>query len=52
VYSRFSPFGSIVKILIFEKGEMTKFFLEYLEIENAVKVKNKSNIGKKLLGWF
>lgn len=30
MFARFSPFGPIIKILIFEKGEVTKFFLEFL----------------------
>lgn len=38
VFARFSPFGPIIKILIFEKGEVTKFFLEYLQLEDAVRV--------------
>lgn len=38
VFARFSPFGPIVKILIFEKGEVTKFFLEYLQVEDAFRV--------------
>jgi hypothetical protein len=32
VFARFSPFGPIIKILIFEKGEVTKFFLEYMQL--------------------
>jgi hypothetical protein len=41
VFARFSPFGPIVKILIFEKGEVTKFFLEYLQVEDAFRVPAK-----------
>lgn len=31
VYERFSRFGSIVKVLIFEKGEVTKLFVEFTD---------------------
>lgn len=31
VYERFSKFGSIVKVLIFEKGEVTKLFVEFTD---------------------
>lgn len=29
VYSRFSPHGNVLRILIFERGEVTKFFIEF-----------------------
>lgn len=29
IYARFAPFGHIIKILIFERGEVTKFFIEF-----------------------
>lgn len=38
IYDKFRRFGNIVKLLIFDKGEVTKFFIEYSEIEQAVKV--------------
>lgn len=40
VFARFSPFGPIVKILIFEKGEVTKFFLEFQRVDDAAKVRS------------
>ena len=42
VFARFSPFGPIVKILIFEKGEVTKFFLEFHNVDDATKVPSAS----------
>lgn len=38
IYEKFKRFGSIIKLLIFEKGEVTKFFIEYSDLEQAVKV--------------
>lgn len=38
VYERFSKFGSIVKVLIFEKGEVTKLFVEFTEKSFAQQV--------------
>lgn len=38
VYSRFSPHGHILKILIFERGEVTKFFIEFSDVPSAEKV--------------
>ncbi len=35
---KFQQFGTIIKMLIFEKGEVTKLFVEYAEIDHAVKV--------------
>ena len=29
IYDKFKGFGNIVKILIFEKSEVTKFFIEF-----------------------
>jgi hypothetical protein len=31
IYERFSKYGSIFKVLIFEKGEVTKLFVEFTE---------------------
>lgn len=39
VYERFSKFGSIVKVLIFEKGEVTKLFVEFTEKAFAQQVR-------------
>ena len=38
IYERFSKFGSIVKVLIFEKGDVTKLFIEFYEIPSAQQV--------------
>lgn len=38
VLARFSAFGPIIKILIFERGEVTKFFIEYAHVESAEQV--------------
>lgn len=38
VYERFSKFGSIVKVLIFEKGEVTKLFVEFTDKSFAQQV--------------
>lgn len=38
IYDKFRPFGSIIKLLIFEKGEVTKFFIEFAEVEQASRV--------------
>jgi hypothetical protein len=38
IFARFSPFGPIIKILIFEKGEVTKFFIEFSELQEAENV--------------
>jgi hypothetical protein len=35
IYERFSRFGSFLKVLIFEKGEVTKLFVEFAEREHA-----------------
>ena len=29
IHNKFQKFGTILKLLIFEKGEVTKFFVEY-----------------------
>lgn len=39
IHDKFRRFGNIVKLLIFEKGEVTKFFIEFSEVEQAAKVK-------------
>jgi hypothetical protein len=33
LYQLFCPFGSIAKILIFEKAKVWKTFIEYCEVE-------------------
>ena len=38
IRSKFEKFGTIKKLLIFEKGEVTKFFIELDEVENAAHV--------------
>ena len=38
VYERFSRFGSIIKVLIFEKGEVTKLFVEFTDKSFAQQV--------------
>jgi hypothetical protein len=38
IHDKFRRFGNIVKLLIFEKGEVTKFFIEYSDLDQAVKV--------------
>lgn len=38
VFDRFSPFGNIIKILIFERGEVTKFFIEFTQVPEAENV--------------
>ena len=38
IRSKFEKFGAIKKLLIFEKGEVTKFFIELDEVENAAQV--------------
>lgn len=38
IQSKFEKFGTITKLLIFEKGEVTKFFIEYEEIDFAMRV--------------
>lgn len=38
VYEKFSRYGSIIKVLIFEKGEVTKLFVEYAEQDSAEQV--------------
>ena len=38
IRSKFEKFGAIKKLLIFEKGEVTKFFIELDEAENAAQV--------------
>jgi hypothetical protein len=38
VYERFSKFGSIIKVLIFEKGEVTKLFVEFTDKSFAQQV--------------
>lgn len=42
VYEKFKPFGAIVKLLIFEKSEVTKLFIEYAEIQQAENVRKPS----------
>lgn len=39
VYARFQEFGSIIRLLIFERKEVTKMFIEYENVEEAVKVR-------------
>jgi hypothetical protein len=39
IFARFSTFGPIVKILIFERGDVTKFFLEFTFVESAEQVR-------------
>jgi hypothetical protein len=39
IHDKFRRFGNIVKLLIFEKGEVTKFFIEYSQIEQAIRVR-------------
>jgi hypothetical protein len=31
IYEKFNRFGAIIKVLIFDKGEVTKLFVEYNE---------------------
>lgn len=38
IYERFSKFGSIIKVLIFEKGEVTKLFVEFTDKQHAQQV--------------
>lgn len=38
IYERFSKFGSIIKVLIFEKGEVTKLFVEFTDKQFAQQV--------------
>ena len=38
IYEAFSKYGTILKILIFEKGEVTKLFVEFAGAESAVVV--------------
>jgi hypothetical protein len=38
VYERFSKYGPIIKVLIFEKGEVTKLFVEFTEQSSAQQV--------------
>jgi hypothetical protein len=38
IYARFAPFGYIIKILIFERGEVTKFFVEFASLDDAERV--------------
>lgn len=38
IRSKFEKFGNITKLLIFDKGEVTKFFIEYEEVEQAIQV--------------
>ena len=38
IRAKFEKFGAIKKLLIFEKGEVTKFFIELDEVENAAQV--------------
>lgn len=39
IRAKFEKYGKITKLLIFEKGEVTKFFIEYDEIDSAMKVR-------------
>jgi hypothetical protein len=38
IKTKFDKFGKIKELLIFEKGEVTKFFIEYEELDAATKV--------------
>lgn len=38
IYDRFRVFGNIVRLLIFDRGEVTKLFVEFGEVEQAVEV--------------
>jgi hypothetical protein len=38
IYDKFRKFGNIIKLLIFEKNEVTKFFIEFAEVDQAVNV--------------
>ena len=35
LHQMFSQFGTVKKILIFERGKVNKAFVEYLDIQNA-----------------
>lgn len=45
LFSLFSKFGEIKKILIFERGKANKAFIEYLEVRCAIAAR-KEMIGK------
>jgi hypothetical protein len=38
VFAKFAPYGTIIRILIFERGEVTKFFIEFESISSAMQV--------------
>ena len=38
IYEKFSKYGPIVKVLIFEKGEVTKLFIEFSDQSSAQQV--------------
>ncbi len=38
VYDKFKTYGNIVRLLIFEKHEVTKLFVEYGELQHAINV--------------
>lgn len=52
IRSKFEKFGNITKLLVFEKGEVTKFFIEYEEINFAVKVQAYTYLGQASFGWY
>lgn len=41
VYGLFSVYGKISKVLIFERSEVTKLFVEFLSLEDSEMAKNK-----------
>ena len=38
IYEKFHPFGTIVRVLIFEKRDVTKLFVEFATHEQALMV--------------
>lgn len=41
VYSKFSPYGRVSKVLIFERSEVTKLFVEFESLEDSETAKGK-----------
>lgn len=49
VYEKFKGFGNIVRLLIFEKHEVTKLFVEYSELQQAINV--RMNLFRHATSW-
>lgn len=50
IYERFRVFGNIVRLLIFERGEVTKMFIEFGEVEQAVEVNSERD--RLVVSWM